>query len=109
MTAVIRIALASVLVATGWHLPQSAVAAHHSVTCNSSGYVLQPDTRYRARETIYLGKSCDAYSDAYSSNGKWCWAERSIRVRYDIGQSASLPFSLPACPQIASEVASCKC
>ena len=87
----------------------SAASDYSSLDCNANGYVLQPDTRPRARETIYLGKDCDAYSDAYHSGGSWCWTNAGLLVNYDIGQTFTMRIELPVCPALGTSSAPCMC
>ena len=73
-------------------LPSQAQAKYHSdghiydLSCNASGYVLQSrhplvrttgvgvGTRiHEGKETLYLGKSCDATHKLFGG-GTWCWA-----------------------------------
>jgi len=66
----------------------------YDVACNASGYVLtskQPVTRMVPTpvdaepvvgiETIYLGKSCDAFHALYGT-GKWCWANGGFLAEF---------------------------
>lgn len=63
-------------------------------SCNADGYVLAsryPVTRMVGSganalpksgiETLYLGKSCDAYSKLFGA-GKWCWANGGFLVEF---------------------------
>lgn len=64
----------------------SSAGHDYSLSCNSNGYVLNsiaPVSRFlgqgastyiqRQTEVIYLGQSCDAFSELLG-NGQWCWA-----------------------------------
>ena len=104
-----RMSSIALIAVMGQVVAQPADAEHHEIACNANGYVLQPDTRYRARETIYLGKSCDAYSDAYNSNGRWCWTNAGVLISYDNGERFSMRMELPVCTAIEASVASCMC
>ena len=91
-----------------------------SLTCNSSGYVLRsqyPVTRFheaganssvtRERETLYLGKSCDATSSVLG-NGKWCWANGGFVAEFDRSKMG-FPRQELICPTPAFEFQGCEC
>ena len=67
----------------------------YSLTCNASGYVLTSNapvgrffgtgamtTVTETRETIYLGRSCDAAREGWSG-GRWCWANGGFRIDFN--------------------------
>ena len=89
--------------------PVAAEAMHNRIECNPNGFFMQPDTRYRARENIYLGRSCDAFNDAWNAGGRWCWSESAIEVRLENGQIDRYGFELPSCAPIASDIRACEC
>lgn len=66
----------------------------YDATCNADGYVLTslfPVARavghgaathhIRGVETLYLGRSCDAYTKAFG-HGQWCWANGGFVVEF---------------------------
>lgn len=91
-----------------------------SLTCNFSGYVLRsqyPVTRFheaganssvtRERETLYLGKSCDATSSVLG-DGKWCWANGGFVAQFDRSKMG-FPRQELICPDPAYEFQGCEC
>ncbi|MEM9343826.1 MAG: hypothetical protein AAGA87_12345 [Pseudomonadota bacterium] len=82
----------------------------YDLSCNASGYVLTsraPVGRWfgegafttvtEDRETIYLGRSCDAARTGWTG-GTWCWANGGISLgfnEYGIG----FPRQELVCPQ----------
>ena len=73
----------------------SAEGHFYELSCNASGYVLKSDhpvgrffgsgastTLTEDRETIYLGRSCDAARTGWSG-GKWCWANGGFVIEFD--------------------------
>ncbi|MEM9630111.1 MAG: hypothetical protein AAGA50_02205 [Pseudomonadota bacterium] len=91
-----------------------------SLSCNNSGYVLQsqyPVTRFheagagssvtRERETLYLGRSCDA-SNSVLGDGKWCWANGGFFA--ELGEyRMGFPRQELICPNEADDVLDCRC
>ncbi len=98
------------------------VSSNHSwsVSCNKSGYVLRsqyPVSRFheagagsyvtRERETLYLGRSCDA-SNSVLGDGKWCWANGGFFAefgRYNMG----FPRQELVCPNAVDGFPGCRC
>lgn len=92
------LALVVLILAPTWAAAQTSVHSDGHIfdlTCNASGYVLQ--SRYplvrivgagierevvEGRETVYLGKSCDAVHALYG-NGTWCWANGGFVVEFE--------------------------
>lgn len=81
----IAIGASALAIQTG-HAYTSGEGHAYTLTCNSNGYILRsiaPVSRFigqgantrvlRNTEVIYLGRSCDAFSDVLGQ-GKWCWA-----------------------------------
>jgi hypothetical protein len=75
----------------------------YRVNCNRNGYVLTsiyPVSRfingssgvrvYRGKEIIYLGSSCDSFTNSYGP-GKWGWANGGIRVEFSGGEFIGFP------------------
>jgi len=111
----------------GLPLPASAdnfdyVSDHHSwsLSCNESGYVLTsqyPVTRFheaganssvtRDRETLYLGRSCDA-SNAALGTGKWCWANGGFAAEFETHRMG-FPRQELICPGRSYEAPDCRC
>lgn len=96
--AVIFVAVAANLVASS--APSSAYVAgghEYELSCTKDGYQLKskyPVSRtigsgansrvITERETLYLGRSCDAYLKPYGY-GEWCWANGGFRAAFDEG------------------------
>jgi len=91
-----------------------------SLSCNNSGYVLQsqyPVTRFheagagssvtRERETLYLGRSCDA-SHTVLGNGTWCWANGGFFAEFD-GYRMGFPRQELVCPTEEDDFTGCGC
>lgn len=91
-----------------------------SISCNQSGYILRsqyPVTRFheagvastvtRERETLYLGRSCDA-SSSVLGNGSWCWANGGFAVDFDT-HKMGFPRQELTCPAPAFEIRGCRC
>ncbi|MGG7565140.1 hypothetical protein ACQ5SO_03120 [Rhodovulum sp. DZ06] len=72
------------------------VSQNHAweAVCNPSGYALTSRDRVvrffeggansrvtDGRETLYLGKSCDAYHAEFGE-GRWCWANGGFRAEF---------------------------
>ncbi|WP_179380718.1 hypothetical protein [Jannaschia marina] len=86
----------------------------YSTACTASGYVLTSDypmVRFirtdtgpqalEGRETLYLGKSCDAARDGFSA-GTWCWANGGFSADFP-ELSIGFPRQSPGCPADAAE------
>lgn len=91
-----------------------------SLTCNASGYVLRseyPVTRFfeagaassvtRERETLYLGRSCDA-SSTTMGEGKWCWANGGFFAEFKLHR-ISFPRQEVICPGRGGDSLACGC
>lgn len=91
-----------------------------SLSCNKSGYVLRsqyPVTRFheagaasqvtRERETLYLGRSCDA-SSSVLGEGKWCWANGGFVAEFNTTRMG-FPRQELMCPTPAFDVPGCQC
>lgn len=79
------------------HSPAAAVVSdghEYETTCTDDGYRLDsmyPVTRMMGegagthpvsgKETIYLGRSCDAYHKLYGT-GSWCWANGGFLAEF---------------------------
>ncbi|MEL7182901.1 MAG: hypothetical protein AAFY65_19640 [Pseudomonadota bacterium] len=81
----------------------------YSTQCNASGYVITSDhpmvrfirtdqgpAQLEGRETLYLGKTCDAARDGLSP-GTWCWANGGFVVDFP-ELSVGFPRQGPECP-----------
>ena len=87
----------------------------YSGVCNAHGYVLEAEPSYKLENTkgkllrskLYLGKSCDAYSENLG-DGAWCWTNAGVLTEFG-GESFPLTgLELPMCPQ-HSNTSSCGC
>ncbi|WP_421979297.1 hypothetical protein [Roseibium sp.] len=91
-----------------------------SLSCNASGYVLKsqyPVTRFfeagaassvtRERETLYLGRSCDA-SSTTMGEGKWCWANGGFFAEFATHR-ISFPRQEVICPRGGNDSLACGC
>lgn len=91
-----------------------------SLSCNAYGYVLKsqyPVTRFfeagaassvtRERETLYLGRSCDA-SSTTMGEGKWCWANGGFFAEFE-RHRIGFPRQELNCPGGGSESLACGC
>lgn len=91
-----------------------------SLSCNASGYVLKsqyPVTRFfeagaassvtRERETLYLGRSCDA-SSTTMGEGKWCWANGGFFAEFETHR-ISFPRQEVICPGGGDDSLACGC
>ncbi|WP_420333632.1 hypothetical protein [Roseibium sp.] len=91
-----------------------------SLSCNASGYVLKsqyPVTRFfeagaassvtRERETLYLGRSCDA-SSTTMGEGKWCWANGGFFAEFE-RHRVGFPRQELFCPGGGNDVPGCGC
>lgn len=91
-----------------------------SMSCNQSGYVLRsqyPVSRFheagagstvtREKETLYLGRSCDA-SHTVLGDGKWCWANGGFFAEFD-GYRMGFPRQELNCPNQDNEFPGCGC
>ncbi|MHA6266573.1 hypothetical protein ACXYMP_06880 [Aliiroseovarius sp. CAU 1755] len=99
----IAIALcASTSASNGEPVRTSASGHDYELSCNSNGYILRskaPVSRFigqgantqvlRRTEVIYLGRSCDAYSEVLGGGG-WCWANGGFIVDLD-GERLGFP------------------
>lgn len=106
--------------ASAQHVHTSASGFEYSITCNSNGYVLTPtnplhvfaDTSVassviRGTELIYLGRSCDAFSQTLGG-GTWCWANGGFSA--DLGStSISFPRQELYCGSNANLGLNCRC
>jgi hypothetical protein len=98
------------------------VADNHEweLTCNKDGYRLAskyPVARFleagaasqitSERETIYLGRSCDAFHKLFGK-GSWCWANGGFRAEFE---KHAIGFSRQelSCPQQGDNVTGCGC
>ena len=81
----------------------------YDLSCNANGYVLRSqkqvshsvERRGRTRtvtrrETLYLGRSCDAFHQLFRI-GKWCWTERGFGADF-IEKSYWFPDQNLVCP-----------
>lgn len=91
-----------------------------SISCNNSGYVLRsqhPVSRFheagagssvtRERETLYLGRSCDASSSVLGA-GKWCWANGGFLAEFD-RHKMGFPRQELVCPNKTDDFLGCQC
>ncbi|MEL7526659.1 MAG: hypothetical protein AAFN16_12850 [Pseudomonadota bacterium] len=91
-----------------------------SLSCNASGYVLKsqyPVTRFfeagaassvtREKETLYLGRSCDA-SSTTMGEGKWCWANGGFFAEFE-RHRIGFPRQELICPGGGSDSLACGC
>jgi len=82
----------------------------YDLSCNASGYVLSsraPVGRWfgqgasttvtEDRETIYLGRSCDAVRTGWTG-GTWCWANGGVSIGFD-QYGIGFPRQELICPQ----------
>lgn len=113
-----------VLIATGSAAQISGEGHFYETTCTASGYVLtssHPVARFfgtgaattitQTRETLYLGRSCDAARTGWSG-GTWCWANGGFRVdfaEYGIGFPRQEVVCPAAGPQIDLLSLDCSC
>ena len=94
----------------------------YDLTCNANGYVLRSqdrvshsferDGRTRTvtrRETLYLGRSCDAFHRTFRV-GKWCWTERGFGAEF-VEKSFWFPEQKLLCPgdHPLNEHRDCRC
>lgn len=91
-----------------------------SLSCNQSGFVLRsqyPVTRFheagaassvtRQKETLYLGRSCDA-SSTVLGEGKWCWANGGFFAEFDQNRMG-FPRQELVCPNSQDDFSGCSC
>lgn len=110
----------SITSASAQNVRTSASSHEYYLTCNSNGYVLTPtnplhvfaDTSVassiiRGTEIIYLGRSCDAFSQTLGG-GKWCWANGGFSA--DLGStSISFPRQELYCARNDNLGSACRC
>ncbi|MGX1498577.1 hypothetical protein ACSSV1_003628 [Labrenzia sp. MBR-25] len=91
-----------------------------SLSCNASGYVLRsqfPVARFheagagstvsREKETLYLGRSCDA-SHTVLGEGKWCWANGGFMAEFN-NAKMGFPRQELICPNSNDDFLGCQC
>lgn len=92
----------------------------YTLSCNGDGYVmgsLYPVVRFvgsgaatqtvTGTETLYLGRSCDAYSKSLGT-GSWCWANGGFLVSFPAIQ-IGFPRQELYCPTQDDLGQSCVC
>jgi hypothetical protein len=80
--------------------------------CNVHGFVLRsrgPVERLgrTERETVYFGRSCDAYHPRLG-DGKWCWADGGFIADFS-SASIGFPDQELVCPSDPGLGRSCRC
>jgi hypothetical protein len=89
--------------------------AGYDAMCNANGYVLAPGPSAQLqsasgktlRSKLYLGISCDAYSENLGE-GAWCWTNAGVLTEFD-GETFPLThYELPSCSQ-HSDSSPCGC
>ena len=120
---VVMIAAANLVSAVAMAKDYGYVSDNHSwsLGCNASGYALRsqyPVTRFheagagstvsQERETLYLGRSCDA-SHTVLGSGKWCWANGGFVVEFDNSARMGFPRQELFCPNSDNDFLGCRC
>ncbi|MFQ6553184.1 hypothetical protein AAD018_012680 [Aestuariibius insulae] len=84
----------------------STEGREYGLNCNRNGYVLTPNQPVIPSGTLYLGRSCDAFSDVLGE-GEWVRGRAGFRIDFE-DRAISFPQQALSCPQPRSYDTSCQ-